>query len=106
MRKQIEALENHTDLRSQFVDPLRLRVDGASLDGDRAGVVPLQSVDASQKRRFALSRWTDQTHDLAAFDVQTDTLQHVLVVKALVNRVDLDHRFPFSPRRRSSRRNP
>ncbi|MNL53503.1 hypothetical protein D3C87_1767550 [compost metagenome] len=48
MRKQIEALEHHCNLRADRHNGRRIAIHEFSIHGDAAGVIALQPVDAPQ----------------------------------------------------------
>src|SRR6266849_3225322 len=53
MRKQIEALENHSDFATNAVDVGKLIPELDTIDDDAATVVPFDVIDAANEGRFA-----------------------------------------------------
>ncbi len=99
MREEVERLEkNHADVGAQLRQFASLRRQLLTVDGDRAGIHGLQTVDRSAQRRLARTRGTQHHHDLAAVDLEVDVLQNVQVAEVLVDALNRDHRlFAVAP---------
>src|SRR4029077_8702026 len=88
MRKQIEQLKNHADVGANARElalaaaaarlPFADVTDLHAVDPDRAGIVGLQQVHASQHGGLAAARGTDDAHHFAARDVKIDATQHLV----------------------------
>src|SRR4051794_13352059 len=102
MGEEVEALEDHADLRPLARDFLLLKLvelvalasvtDELAVDVQLSGVHLLQMVDAAKERRLARPGGADDAHDAAALDLQRDALEHLGRPEALVHRNGLDHR--------------
>src|SRR5581483_11268811 len=106
VREEVEALEDHPDLRPLPGDAL-LRVldelvallavaDQLAVHGDPAPVHLLEVVDAADERRLAGPGRADDADGLALPDVEGDALQHLEPAEALVHLLrphdDIGHR--------------
>ena len=78
----------HKAARLPFVDVTNLH----AVDRDRAGIVRLEQVHASQHGGLAAARGTDDADDLAARDVQIDATQHLVLAEALAQVAHLHER--------------
>jgi hypothetical protein len=102
VREQVEALEDHPDLRAladdvalgQLVELLALLAvaDELAVDAEAAGVDLLEVVDAAQERRLALARRSQEAHHLGGADLERDALEDLEPPEALVDALGLDHR--------------
>src|SRR5581483_4753938 len=95
VREEVEALEDHADLRPLAGDallrvldelPLLLPVaDEVAVHRDPAAVDLLQVVDAADERRLAGPGRPDDADRLPLLDVERDALQHLEPTEALVH---------------------
>ena len=101
MREQVEALEDHADVRALTADVPGLHlVENVALltiahqlagDPEPAGVDLLQVVDAAQQRRLATTRRAEQHVGLLWHDLQVDALEHVELAESLPDLLRPDH---------------
>src|SRR5581483_5680252 len=95
VREEVEALEDHADLRPLAGDallrvldelPLLLPVaDEVAVHRDPAAVDLLQVVDAADERRLAGAGRADDADRLPLLDVERDAFQHLEPPEALVH---------------------
>src|SRR3954467_2949438 len=107
VREQVEALEDHPDLRAladdvalgELVELVALLAvaDELPVDTETAGVDLLQMVDAAQERRLARARRPEEAHHLAGGDLERDALEHLEPPEALVDALGLDHLRTHAP---------
>ncbi len=77
MIKQIEMLENHTDIFPHLIDVRALISHVIAVDHNLPGSGFLQLVQAPQKRGFSTAGGPDQHNNLALCHFQTDILKHL-----------------------------
>ena len=73
--EEVEVLEHHAHLLAHSVDVGIVHLHAFKLDG--AGGGDLQPVQAAQEGGLAAAGGADQTHHVAAVDVDVDALEHV-----------------------------
>src|SRR3954447_21011096 len=85
VREEVEALEHHADVAAQPGQLLALLGQQLPVDGDLAGVDPLEPVDRAAQRRLARPGRADDDDHLAAVDEQVDVLEDVELAEPLVH---------------------
>jgi hypothetical protein len=108
VRPEREMLEHHADARAHarqvsivHDDAARGHADTLAAEIDFAAVRPLQPVDASEQRRLARARRTQQAHRLAAMHAEADVVQHDQGAECLGDSRHGQHRAPLIRGRRS-----
>jgi len=114
VRKQVEGLEHHADLRADRLDPLLLvndelsvphvAVDGLAFDIDRAAVQRLEVIDAAKHGRFAGARRADDAHYLSFAYLQGYIPQNGDVIEGFADVLQPYHRGRLSAAVRRARR--
>ena len=98
VRPQVELLEHHAD-RAAHLAQLAARhlaaagrgvADQLPVDGDLAGIIFLEEVDAAQQRGLARAGRPDQARHLARLDGQVNFLQRLEGAVELGDLADLD----------------
>ena len=95
MWEEVEALEDHADLRSLFGDRALVVLgqptvvlavaDQSSVDLDPAGVDLLEMIDAAYERRLSGPGGADQAHRLALADLERYTLEDLESAETLAH---------------------
>src|SRR5271170_7676400 len=112
MREQIEQLKNHANVGANAREfalsaaaarrPLTAVTDLHAVDRDRAGIIRLEQVHATQHGGLAAPRGADDADYLAARDVEIDAAQHLVLTKTLAQ---VAHLHQWSSTIRGHRRN-
>ena len=92
MGKQVEGLENHSDLGADRVD-VGGGVQGDAVHDDFAAFEDFQPVDAAQQGRFPGPGRADDDDHLPFLDVQRNAFQGMDLAKKLVHVLDLNNGF-------------
>jgi hypothetical protein len=90
--EQVEALEDHPDVRAQARERPALRRKRFAVQRDRPRVDRLQPVDRAAERRLPRSGRADHHDDLAPVHGQVDVLEDVQVPEVLVDPFEDDER--------------
>ena len=85
MVKQLIALENHADVLPCCVPADVLPQHAVTLQGNRAALDGLQTVNAAQQRAFAAAGRAEQHHHFAALHFEVDAAQGVRCAVELVD---------------------
>jgi len=102
VREQVEALEDHADLRAlarhlglaqlvQLVSRLPV-AHQLAVHVEPARVDLLEVVDAAQEGRLAGARGAEHAHHLAGVDLERDALQDLQQAEVLAHGLRFDHR--------------
>ena len=75
MREEIELLEDHADLGADLGDVSGVVVELGAVDGDPAGIVLFEPVDAADQRRLARARRAADDHAFAERHLEVDILE-------------------------------
>ena len=89
MGEEVEVLEHHADIATNFIDLPEVFRQFYSIDEDAAFLEYLQPVDAADHRRFARAGWTADDDALAAPHHQIDVPEHVKIAVPFVDCIDL-----------------
>ncbi len=102
VRKEIEALEDHADLRAQFSHMGTARrnerfalthpVHRFAVDPDHPVIDLFEGHEHAQHRRLARSGGANDRHDFARCDVEIQTVEHSQLSVALRHLVEPDFR--------------
>jgi len=92
VREQVELLEYHADVAAHGVDRLDVVAQLDTVDGEAAGLMLLEPVDAADQRRLARARRAADHDALALAHLQPDVAQHVELAVPLVDVVEVDDR--------------
>src|SRR3984957_21066822 len=98
MREQIEQLKNHANVGANAREfalsaaaarcPFTAVAHLNTVDYDRARILGLQQVHATQHGGLAAPRGADLADSLSARDVEIDAAQHLVLTKALAQIAD------------------
>ena len=75
MRKQVEALEDHSDFAANAVDVGKLIPELDTINDDAATVVPFDMIDTANERRFAGPGRSADDDFFSFTDSETDRIQ-------------------------------
>src|ERR1700722_10122341 len=99
MREQIEQLKNHANVGANAREfalsaaaarwPFTAVAHLNTVDYDRARIIGLQQVHATQHGGLAAPRGADHADYLSARDVEIDAARHLVLTKALAQIADL-----------------
>src|SRR5262249_7832117 len=90
MGKQVEMLEDHSDLAANLVNLFQIRGQFNAIDNDPPGLMLFQTIDASDHRRLAGSRRPANDDALFAHDFEVDIGQDGEIAIPLVYVHELD----------------
>src|SRR5262245_14430325 len=94
MRKEVERLEHHADLRVEPLEPRRWWVERSLVEKDFAPVRPFQAIEAAQQRALARSTRAAQHNHLAGGDGKADTPEHLHRAKGFLDIADVNGWWP------------
>jgi hypothetical protein len=98
MREEAEVLENHSTVLAKFLGfalellipgiVFRATREGMTGDGDFALIEDLETVQATEERRFPASGSADETNQLADLDIEVDAFQDFVVPEGFFQAAD------------------
>src|SRR5262249_24776895 len=94
MRKEVERLEHHADLRVEPLEPRGWWVERSPVEKDFAPVRPFQAIEAAQQRALARSTRAAQHNHLAGGYGKVDTPEHLDRAKGFLDIADVDGWWP------------
>ena len=95
VRVEVELLEHHADIRPKFVDVHVMTMDVFALYNDLALLDLFKAIDASDEGALPRAARAANDNNLAGFDMFGDTLEHMKIVKPLMNIFYLDQIRPL-----------
>ena len=79
VRKQVIALEHHSDLLAHLADQLRILPDFISFQQDLPALDILQRIDASEQRALSAARGADDHYHFPLLHRQADIIQNHMI---------------------------
>ena len=92
MREQIELLKNHADIVAQHIPRRGAVINCYAINGNLAGIMRLQPVDAADSRRLARPGRTANDNFLPQVNVEGHIGKRLKVPKKLVDVTHADKR--------------
>jgi hypothetical protein len=89
---ELEALEDHTDLRTKFIEVGRRIANGDTIHDDFTFLEGFQAIDTSKKGALARAAWATHNNGLPRLDLLVDSIENLEIAIPFAHLFDLDQR--------------